>query len=294
MGLQNCGLNIDAARREMNPHGTSEFPCAGYLCRLSDLPTDAIIWHRHEELEIIYIQEGTMKLLVPGEEYHLAKGEIALINSDILHYAIGDPFCELHSAVFSHVLVSGGNTTAFYKKYVYPLLAFPGFTVWRTGRQDLAEDFQAAFSALETDAFACEFTVRERLSRILLSCFQAFAPQLPTQRSGKNTDTVRIERMLEYIHTHYFEPLQLSDIAQAADLSERECLRCFNRTIGDTPVQYLLKHRLLRSAAMLHSMPSASIAEISAKCGFDHPSYYTKQFRRFYQCTPRDYRSQRV
>ena len=50
MGLQNCGLNIDAARRELNPHGTSEFPCAGYLCRLSDLPTDAIIWHRHEEL----------------------------------------------------------------------------------------------------------------------------------------------------------------------------------------------------------------------------------------------------
>ena len=100
--------------------------------------------------------------------------------------------------------------------------------------------------------------------------------------------------MLEHIHTHYFEPLQLSDIAQAADLSERECLRCFNRTIGDTPVQYLLKHRLLRSAAMLHSMPSASIAEISAKCGFDHPSYYTKQFRRFYQCTPRDYRSQHV
>lgn len=122
MGLQNCGLNIDAARRELNPHGTSEFPCAGYLCRLSDLPTDAIIWHRHEELEIIYIQEGTMKLLVPGEEYHLVKGEIALINSNILHYAIGDPFCELHSAVFSHVLVSGGNTTAFYKKYVYPLL----------------------------------------------------------------------------------------------------------------------------------------------------------------------------
>ena len=262
------------------------------MCRLSDLPTDAIIWHRHEELEIIYIQEGTMKLLVPGEEYHLVKGEIALINSDILHYAIGDPFCELHSAVFSYVLVSGGNTTAFYKKYVYPLLAFPGFTVWRTGRQNLAEDFQAAFSALETDAFACEFTVRERLSRILLSCFQAFAPPAFHPRS-KNTDTVALKKCWN-ISIPTILSLQLSDIAQAADLSERECLRCFNRTIGDTPVQYLLKHRLLRSAAMLHSMPSASIAEISAKCGFDHPSYYTKQFRRFYQCTPRDYRSQRV
>lgn len=292
MVLQKCGLKTDAARRQLNPHGTAEFPCAAYLCCLSDLPRDAIIWHRHEKLEIIYIQEGTMRLLVPGEEYRLEKGEVALINSDILHYAIGDPFCELYSVVFSHGLISGGNATAFYSKYICPLLAFPGFAVWRTDRQDLAEVFQAAFSALETDAFAYEFTVRERFSEILLSCFQSFAPQLPTQRPEKNTDTVRIEKMLEYIHTHYFEPLRLSDIAQAADLSERECLRCFNRTIGDTPVQYLLKHRLLRSAAMLHSMPSASIAEISAKCGFDHPSYYTKQFRRFYQCAPRDYRSQ--
>ena len=292
MGLAKCGLNIDASRRELDPHGTAEFPCAAYLCRLGDDPTDAIIWHRHEELEIIYIQEGTMKLLVPGEEHRLAKGDIALINSEILHYATGSPFCELHSLVFSQTLISGGSATSIYSKYIYPLIAFPGFTVWRTARQDLTADFQAAFSAMETDAFACEFTVRERLSAILLSCFQAFAPQLPAQKAEKNTDTFRIEKMLEYIHANYAEPLQLSDIAQAADLSERECLRCFNRTIGDTPVQYLMKHRLMRSAVMLRSMPSASIAEVSAKCGFDHPSYYTKQFRRFYQCTPRDYRNQ--
>lgn len=184
MGLQNCGLNIDAARRELNPHGTSEFPCAGYLCRLSDLPTDAIIWHRHEELEIIYIQEGTMKLLVPGEEYHLVKGEIALINSDILHYAIGDPFCELHSAVFSHVLVSGGNTTAIYKNMSTRCWRFPASRSGARGDRIWPKTFRLLFRA-GTDAFACEFTVRERLSRILLSCFQTFAPQLPTQRSGK-------------------------------------------------------------------------------------------------------------
>lgn len=74
-------------------------------------------------------------------------------------------------------------------------------------------------------------------------------------------------------------------------LSERECLRCFHRMIGDTPIQYLLKYRLMQSAAMLHAAPTACIAEISAACGFDNPSYFSKQFRRFYQCTPREYRN---
>ena len=97
--------------------------------------------------------------------------------------------------------------------------------------------------------------------------------------------------MLQYIQDFYAEPIPLTKIANAAGLSERECLRCFHRMIGGTPIQYLLKYRLMQSAAMLHAAPTACIAEISAACGFDNPSYFSKQFRRFYQCTPREYRN---
>lgn len=96
--------------------------------------------------------------------------------------------------------------------------------------------------------------------------------------------------MLQYIQAAYAEPLTLAEIAKAADLSERECLRCFHRMIGDSPVQYLLKYRLMQSAELLRTQPAAGIAEISAACGFDSPSYFSRQFRRFYQCTPREYR----
>ena len=144
---------------------------------------------------------------------------------------------------------------------------------------------------METDAFAYEFTVRENLSQLLLHCYAQLLPRLSAQKPAKSADTVRIEQMLQYMQASYAEPITLADIAQAARLSERECLRCFHRPIGDSPVQYLLKYRLMQGAALLRASPAASIAEVSAACGFDSPSYFSKQFRRFYQRPPREYRT---
>ena len=193
--------------------------------------------------------------------------------------------------VFSPFLITGGADTVFYKNYVRALLACPDFSVWQAEPGTDVKRFSAAFSAMETDAFAYEFTVRENLSQLLLHCYAQLLPRLSAQKPAKSADTVRIEQMLQYMQASYAEPITLADIAQAAGLSERECLRCFHRTIGDSPVQYLLKYRLMQGAVLLRASPAASIAEVSAACGFDSPSYFSKQFRRFYQRPPREYRT---
>lgn len=96
--------------------------------------------------------------------------------------------------------------------------------------------------------------------------------------------------MLDYIHHHFEEDLTLREIARAADIGERECLRCFQRTIQLSPMQYLLKYRIMRGADLLLQNPSDSISEIASLCGFDSPSNFAKMFKRFYSTTPREYR----
>lgn len=292
MGLQKCGLNMNGRQKELQPHGTIAFPCAAYESKHGDKTSDIIPWHWHEELEIIYIKKGAMKLQIPTKEYTIKAGDLVILNINILHYAIGYPYCELCSVVFSPFLLTGNSSSAFYLKYIQPLISCAGFTVLRNAEDGNTEAFQAAFNALKNNSFAYEFTVREQLSKIMLYCFKQLEKQLYIQDNEKNTDNTRITKMLEYIQTHYSENITLETISQSADLGERECLRCFKRTIGDSPVQYLLKYRLMQSAGMLLAKPSEDIAEIAAACGFDYPSYYSKQFKRFYQCTPKDYRSQ--
>ena len=96
--------------------------------------------------------------------------------------------------------------------------------------------------------------------------------------------------MLEYIHQNYARELTLPDIARAADIGERECLRCFQKTIQCSPIQYLLKYRVTQGAELLLRHPERSVSELSLACGFGSPSNFAKQFRRFYRCTPREYR----
>ena len=64
MALHECGFPLNNTNKELRPHGTPEFPCAGYESRHTSSIEDVIPWHWHEELEIIHVIKGTMRLQV--------------------------------------------------------------------------------------------------------------------------------------------------------------------------------------------------------------------------------------
>ena len=110
----------------------------------------------------------------------------------------------------------------------------------------------------------------------------------------RNQDEYRVQQMLTYIQKNFVHSITVGDIAGAAGIGERECLRCFQKTIHVPPIQYLLKYRIMQGAEALLARPTDSIAEIAVACGFDSPSNFSQHFRRFYNCTPREYRSRSV
>ena len=292
MALQKCGLNLNRDRKELQPHGSADFPCAGYDSYHRERPEDIIPWHWHQEIEIIYIAEGRMEIKVPAKSLILNRGDMAAINSNVLHYASAIGKCRLHSLVFSPTLIAGNNDTVFAKKYMDPLLsceAFSGLLIC-SGTENIPVWFNSAFEALARDAKGFEFIVRENLSRICFYLWGLFAGQLHEKADHFHQDTIRIRKMIEYIQKNFVRNLPLSEIAASANISERECLRCFQKTIQTSPVQYLLKYRVMQGAEMLRQDQGRSISEIAAACGFESPSNFSKLFRRYYSCTPREYR----
>lgn len=293
MALQECGLNLNKISKELQPHGNLEFPCAGYSSRHTDRSEDIIPWHWHEEMEIIYIETGQMRIKIPSQSFLLEKGDCIVISSNILHYAAAVVECRLHSLVFSPALITGNEELVFAKKYMQPLLtcsSFSHYVIKEENNKNVADWFGRAFDALANDRYGYEFTVRENLSRICLFLYGEFHPQIKIQNPPPDQDNLRIRKMLTFIHDNFSGDISLAEISAAAHISERESLRCFKKIIQLSPIQYLLKYRIMRGAEMLLKNPAYSISEIAASCGFDSPSNFSKVFKRFYNCTPREYR----
>lgn len=290
MPLQACGLNTNREGRELQPHGTPAFPCAGYLCAPRENIDDIIPWHWHEELETILVTEGTLRLHVLSEQYMLSPGDIAIINSNALHMAVGFPKAVIHSFVFSTMLLTGTADSSFAVKYISPLVSSPSFLCLVVHSDELAKRYEDGFSTLRFDQEGYEFVVRDALSALMMEVYRQIMPSARETPAPTNVDAQRLAAMMSYIHTHYADKLTLKDIAQVCGISERETLRCFKRTIGEAPIQYLLRYRLLRGAAMLSEQSDMSISAIALACGFDSSAYFTKQFKTLYSCTPQQYR----
>jgi transcriptional regulator GlxA family with amidase domain len=85
-------------------------------------------------------------------------------------------------------------------------------------------------------------------------------------------------------------PLTIRDLARHAAVSERTFARHFVAETGMTPLQWLLRQRVLAARELLETTP-ASVEEIAAACGFGTTASLRSHFRRQLATTPTAYRN---
>jgi AraC-like DNA-binding protein len=99
----------------------------------------------------------------------------------------------------------------------------------------------------------------------------------------------RLRAAVEFLHEHAAEPLTVSDVARAADLSVRALQESFQRTLDRTPMNYLREVRLRRVRNDLQRADSTttSVAQIAARWGFTHMGRFSGEYLRRFGEYPR-------
>ena len=72
-------------QKELKQHGSEHFPFLVSYQKLSEYESGAFMWHWHPEIEITYVQTGSMCYKVNNLTYHLKEGDIVFNNSNALH-----------------------------------------------------------------------------------------------------------------------------------------------------------------------------------------------------------------
>jgi AraC-like DNA-binding protein/ligand-binding sensor protein len=78
--------------------------------------------------------------------------------------------------------------------------------------------------------------------------------------------------------------------ADALHLSSGHLSRVFRRTTGMTLEVYLIQQRVELAKRLLLD-PRLNVAEVAERCGFCNPAYFASVFKKYVQCTPREFAS---
>lgn len=293
MALAECNTTVDRTGRELIEHGTTSFPIACYHddFRICDVP-----WHWHEEWEAVVITEGNCLVAAGSHKQRIYEGEGFFVHSEVLHgcWDTENSGCRFHSLVFHPRLVGGSRDSIFHQQFVEPLQedSGPELIVLKQDipwQKQALEALEEAWQQCAGEAPGFPFRVRNALSELVwLLCSHIAADPAPV-RSKDLRDARRIKAMLRCIHDQFFSELTAADIAASASVSESECLRCFRKTIGTTPIQYLKQYRIQQAARLL-VQTRQQVSDIAVGCGFQDMSYFTKAFRQQLGCTPTQYR----
>ena len=94
---------------------------------------------------------------------------------------------------------------------------------------------------------------------------------------------------LAHMRAHFHDGITNRHLASVSNMSLRAFERQFRAAFHLTPQRFLRKLRLrLASRALMYT--DESLAEIALKCGFADQSHFSREFRRQFGHTPREYR----
>ncbi|MBU5481887.1 AraC family transcriptional regulator [Blautia sp. MSJ-19] len=290
VNAQNIQLNYN--QRETVAGVTTEYP---YSMHIADFKAGPIPWHWHEEIEFGYVLNGQIEITLANRTYIVQKNHGYFTNSNVLsRFSKATDTVLAHTHLFHPIFLSGHFKSIFETKYLDPVIHNKNidaliFTGKTPNQQKILQKLRQA-SALQHQENV-EFQTRNLFSELWLLLLEEIKEQPTHTVNFQNQE--RVQNMLTFIHAHYSEKLTLNDIAAAASVSTRECIRCFRNTIRQTPLEYVMEYRLNMAKRLLDDT-EISITEVSYHCGFSSNAYFGKIFREKCGMTPLQYRNRNI
>jgi AraC-like DNA-binding protein/quercetin dioxygenase-like cupin family protein len=252
--------------------------------------------HTHEFSELVIIVGGQGVHITEEGEYPIGVGDVFIITKDYTHGIRDTQGLERMVVKFD---------PARCLREVEDLKHLPGYHALfiLEPRYRKQHKFQSRLhlKAKELDGilqllFQMEREVLERqpgFATVVHGLFLQLVVTLARDYSRSETATsatlLEMGKVISYIEQHYTEPITLNELAQQANLSVNQFLRVFKTATGHTPIDYLIRLRVLKAGQLLQRN-EVSVTQASYQVGFSDSNYFSKQFKRILGKSPQAYR----
>ncbi|SFL52713.1 AraC-type DNA-binding protein [Gracilibacillus orientalis] len=242
---------------------------------------DRIEEHHHQFYQLLYALEGTGKINLDGKEYLLEQDHVTFITPLTPHAIISDHKLTVLVLAFDGRIKDGTNTNLF-EKTLYES-KFIGLTPFNSS--EIRQLLRTMLYEQAHHSLHQETALRTYLSQLLLLIARG-----EENNEKVDANTLRAERLKDYIDSHYFDWIQAEDLALRLGISTRHINTIFKDTYKMTPMQYLTEIRIGLAKKMLVETDK-DIASICFEVGFESISTFYRSFKNNTSLSPNKYRT---
>ena len=242
--------------------------------------------HHHIEYEIFYIDRGSVEFGIEDSVTTAKAGDVIFMHPGTNHYVKKLDGIEYHyyAMVFDNsVLGAQGepvrNTLESIR--VSRFIKLPDAVLMK---------LRDATEFVKNKSFGHELFVKSVLFDII-SCViltNQYVEITDNIRSEKRHTVNAIDVTIAYIRDHYRENISLDDVLKITSYSKSHFIRLFKKNIGMNLTDYINKYRIEKSCLDL-IYTSKNITEIATENGFNTVQYFSKTFKSYMKCTPKQY-----
>jgi len=255
--------------------------------------------HWHQEVEILYIVEGTATQQINDHIFSAGKGDIIVIGSDAVH----STYTQRNED--NKIIVLQFNAD-YFKPSAVPSPAasliddFSKYIDYTGSINDRTETGKSAAYCIEK--IRKEFSKKEKAFELLIEAYILELMGILVRNYGANVKMQKhpyqvekakemLKNTFELIDNNYSVHLSLEQAAKASNLSISHFSRLFKRATGMTFKDYLSFYRINKAEEMLVSSPACPISQIAFDCGFNSLASFIRAFKQYKKCTPSSYRN---
>lgn len=257
----------------------------------------------HERLELFLPLDGSTRFRMGDKQVELAPGDLLVVDNFKLHHVVDFPGFDTRAIVISFMpefVYSLGSPSHDYM-FLLPFYAGSHKQPHVLRLADAASSRVYAATAKLLERFFSPENERLRQAgckAFLLALLYHLAEHCSKSRVShwefvrEQQRALRLKPLFEHVSRHFSHKLTLPEAAHMVHMSQPQFMKTFKKVAGTTLVAYLNHVRLSSAARLLHET-ALTIAEIAGEVGFSDQSYFDKQFKRAFGCSPKQFRLRR-
>lgn len=251
------------------------------------------LWHYHKEIEFILVLEGIHQMHTPSEEYKLHPGDVMVIGSNQLHKSrlqTGNTveYIVLHVDLEPYFDPAMMHYTRHFMEIVNPLddLNYM-FSKYPHVRAEVGSILLQIHGEVMSKRKGYEIAVSMHIKHLLLILLRNDDKQLLSAHEYVDADALR--PVFAHIEKHVRDTIDMAEVSRVAGMSYVYFSKYFKKKIGLSFTEYVNRKRISEAKRLLVTS-SKSITAIAAEVGIENMAHFYELFKRFNNCTPKQFK----